>query len=120
MIDVDQCFLISEQMHKVFQRLKSDLIASGLPFYRIMQHTGLLRHLVIRAGTHTGQVMAHLSIASHRFDQHAEDLEKWKNLLHVREQDSNLRTLVTTLIITENNGLADAVLHPEATSHTAR
>lgn len=37
-VDVDQCFLVSQRMHDVFSYFKQALLASGLPIYRITTH----------------------------------------------------------------------------------
>lgn len=119
-VDIDQCFLVHPKMHTVFERMKQDLLDAWLPVYRIVQHTGLLRHMVIRMGIHTGQVLVNLSIASRRFLTHPEHKRiRDTLLLHWQEQHSML-WLVTTLIITENNGMADVVHPADATTTVVR
>lgn len=111
-IDVDQCFLTSQRMHTAYVYLKTALLASWLPMYRVKQHEGLFRHMVIRAWHHTGQIMIMLSIASRWFVDHEEDKHVWNDLLTSWENDEMFRELVTTLVILENNALADTVHHP--------
>lgn len=119
-VDIDQCFLVSERMHEVYMFLKESLLASWLPMYRVKQHHGLCRHMVIRSAHHTQQTMVMLSIASRWFVDHEEDARKRQELLTEWEQNSRLRSLLTTLVVIENNGLADTVHHPEVAVKTIR
>lgn len=91
--------------------LKNALLISGLPVYRIKTHEGLLRHMVIREGVHTGQMMVMLSIATQRLVQNPDGEKIWKALLQEWEQNSKIRAIVTSLVIITNNGMADIVHH---------
>jgi len=119
-VDIDQCFLVSERMHHVYLLLKDSLLASWLPMYRVKQHLWLFRHMVIRSGHHTQQTMVMLSIASRWFVDHEEDARKRQELLSEWEQNDELRSLLTTLVIIENNWLADTVHHPDVEVKTIR
>jgi 23S rRNA (uracil1939-C5)-methyltransferase len=119
-VDIDQCFLVSPRMHEVYTLLKASMIASGLPMYRVKQHEGLFRHMVIRSGHHSQQTMVLLSIASRWFVDHEEDKQQREALLKSREEDTHLRSLLTTLVIIENNGLADTVHNPQVEVKTIR
>lgn len=107
-------------MHDLFVYLKQQIASSGLPVYDVVTHQGLLRHLVIREGVHTGQLLVNLVIASQHFGVHAADKQKWDNLLANRKQDERLQDRLTTLVVTENNGLADVVNGPDIHSYTMR
>lgn len=76
--------------------------------------------MVIRSTHHTQQTMVMLSIASRWFVDHEEDARKRQELLTEWEQNSRLRSLLTTLVVIENNGLADTVHHPEVEVKTIR
>lgn len=110
-VDVDQCFLVTPQMHAVYQTIKRDLISSWLPVYRVKQHTGFLRHLVIRQWFHTGQLIVQFSVAGDRLRDHPVDEQIWLELLEQRTNDTMLHQQVTTCIVIDNNGLADIVHH---------
>jgi len=100
-------------MHEAYTLLKVALLESGLPMYRVKQHEGLFRHMVIRSGHHSGQTMVMLSIASRWFVDHTEDKKQRDALLHMWAEDSRFRSVITTLVLIENNGLADTVHHPQ-------
>ncbi len=47
-VDVEQCYLISPDLHAVYTHVKELFLASGLPVYDAKTHQGVLRHLVLR------------------------------------------------------------------------
>lgn len=108
-IDIDQCYLVSKDMHEVYAYIKGKLVDSGLPVHDAKTHKGLLRHMVIRAGVHTEQVLVNLSISTHHLVDHAADQEIWNTLLAEWKEDVWLQERVSSLVINENNGLADVV-----------
>ena len=108
-VDVDQCYLIDQDAHSVYAFFKEALRASGLPVYDVKQHQGFLRHMVIRRGTHTWHTIVYLSVATHHLMDHPEDRATREALLEQRKADKQLQEKVTTLLINENNGLADIV-----------
>lgn len=65
---------------------------------------------------HTGHVLVNCSIASAWFHDHPEDEQRRKQLITSRQEDAFLQERVSTLLITENNGLADSVFHPYVTT----
>lgn len=119
-IDIDHCFLISPEMHRVYERFKHDLIGSWLPVYRVKQHTWFLRHVVLRQGHHTGQLLVHLSVAADRLVDHPEDHTTRDALLATRKEDKDLQKLVTTCLVTDNNWRADVVQNQEVTTQPLR
>ena len=63
-VDVDSCGLISEKANQVFDYFKKLTLESGLPVYDQKTHQGFFRHLVIREGVNTQQMMLNLSVAN--------------------------------------------------------
>lgn len=110
-IDIDQCYLTDEKMRAVFTYCKELLKATGLPVYDQMRHDGVLRHLMIRQGKHTDQMMIILSIA----DQQA-SLRDMALLRTTLLEDTKLRELVTTAVLVVNNGLADIIYDRDSQS----
>lgn len=86
---------------------------SGLPVYDQMRHDGVLRHLMIRQGKHTGQIMIVLSIA----DQQC-SLRDVAALCTMLTQDQQLREMVSTAVLVINNGLADIIYDRDSQSQT--
>ena len=110
-IDIDQCYLTDEKMRAVFTYCKQILKTTWLPVYDQMRHDGVLRHLMIRQGKHTDQMMIILSVA----DQQA-SLRDMALLRTTLLEDVKLRELVTTAVLVVNNGLADIIYDRDSQS----
>jgi len=119
-VDVDQCYLVSDRMHAVYERLKWDLRDSGLPVYDAKRHDWFLRHLVVREWVRTNQLLVNMSIASAWFETHGEHQKIWDKLVSTWRKDEELMSLVTTLVLTHNNWLADIVRGKDSTLEVLR
>lgn len=60
-IDIQACYLISPAARKVYQALHSLLPQLGAEAYSPRHHTGYWRHLIIRQGFRTGDLMVHFN-----------------------------------------------------------
>lgn len=115
-LDIDQCYLISDRMHRVFALMKQYCKKSGLPVYDVKQHQWFRRHMVMREGVATEQIMVHLSVASEQL-QHIKDGKKLRqDFVQQIRQDATISELVTTVVVTNNNGLADIVTSDDVPS----
>ncbi|MDR0651030.1 MAG: methyltransferase domain-containing protein, partial [Candidatus Peribacteria bacterium] len=70
-------------------------------------HQGFFRHLVIREGVNTGQLMVNLSVCLANLNK--EQTNIWEDLLGKFKQENHLTEQITTFVITNNTGLADTV-----------
>lgn len=95
-------------MHEVFARCKLLCRQSGLPVYDQKIHTGVLRHLVIREGVHTQQILVNLVIADQKLIS-PEMHQQREKLQETLSKDKRMREHVHTFLVTYNNGLADIV-----------
>jgi hypothetical protein len=93
-------------------------LASGLPVYDQKTHQGFFRHLVIREGTHTQQLLVNLSVSEDQLDTKLR--AQRDQLLQTLEQDTFLRQEITTFVITSNRGLADTVKSQDSQTRTFR
>ncbi len=119
-IDIDQCYLVSGSMHALYKYLKQQLLDSKLPVHDVVTHQGLLRHMVMREGIHTEQILVNISIATQHFGAHPQDQKTWESLLSEWKKDPYLQEQITTLVITENNWLADIVHGQDTHTTTVR
>ncbi len=119
-VNVDQCYLVSEHMHSMFDRIKKDLKKSWLPVHDAKTHHGLLRHLMIREWVHTNHLLVNLSIASKHFDDHPKDQKIRKEVLKSWKSDKTLQDVITTFVLSENNGLADIFSWADTTHEIMR
>jgi 23S rRNA (uracil1939-C5)-methyltransferase len=67
-LDVDECFLQSPLSNRILQLVRRFALEKNLSFYSTLTHTGYLRHLVIREGKRTGDVMVNLVTSEERGD----------------------------------------------------
>lgn len=114
-IDIDQCYLTDAKMRAVFTHCKELIKSTGLPVYDQMRHEWVQRHLMIRQGKHTDQMMIILSIA----DQQA-SLRDIALLRSTLEHDDKLQSMVSTAVLVVNNGLADIIYDRDSKSEVLR
>lgn len=70
----------------------------------------------MREGVATEQIMVHLSVASEQL-QHIKDGKKLRqDFVQQIRQDATISELVTTVVVTNNNGLADIVTSDDVPS----
>ncbi len=100
-VTVDGCRLTDGDFRKILRATLDYFTELGTPFYRKLQHTGYLRHLLVRKAARTGQILVSLVTTS----QMDADLEGWKEtLLKLPLEGSFAGILHTT-----NDSLADVV-----------
>jgi hypothetical protein len=105
--------LISEKANQVFTYFKKLCLESGLPVYDQKTHQGFFRHLVLREGVNTHQMMINLSISNENLSDEKGETQLREQFLEKIKADSFLQDQVSTMIISYNNGLADVVNNPE-------
>ena len=100
-ISVNDCMLIDEDYKNILKASEKYFISSKLPFYHIMKRTGYLRHLVIRKGKNTGEILINLISTS----QDNPDLSEWiKILLNLK-----LKGRISGILHTTNDSFSDVV-----------
>ena len=95
-LDLQECHLQSELSVRLVNGVRAFAKEQGWTPWDIRRHTGFLRHLVIRQGTHTGDVLVNLVTSAHdaaRMETLAEHLQR-------------AFPEVTTLVNTINTGVA--------------
>ncbi len=75
-LDIQACYLISPALRKVYQALHQLIPTLGFPVYSTKSQTGFWRHLILREGFRTGDIMVHLNTT----DSHSPD---WQPILDV-------------------------------------
>lgn len=111
-VDISACGLISPKANQIFSHLKVLCKDSGLAVYDQKTHQGFFRHLVIREGVNTGQILVNLSVADNNLASH-EQTQLREHFLEKIKADPFLQEQVSTLVISYNNGLADIVRNSE-------
>lgn len=119
-VDISSCGLITEKANQVFYRLKTACKASGLPVYDQKTHQGFFRHLVIREGVNTGQLLVNLSVANDNLSDSKWETQLWEQFLSGLKADPFFQETISTFVISYNNGLADIVRNAETEIKTFR
>lgn len=63
-LDASDCMLVSEDYRRILKFTCEFFRAKNIPHYHIMSHSGVLRHLVLRRGINTGQILVNLVTTS--------------------------------------------------------
>jgi 23S rRNA (uracil-5-)-methyltransferase RumA len=117
-VDVESCGLISQKANQIFETIKKLCFESGLPVYDQKTHQGFFRHLVLREGVNTGQLMVNLSICLANLDK--VQTKAREALLETFKNDLDLKEQISTFVITYNEGLADTVKNEKSETKTFR
>ena len=59
-LTAEDCKLVHEDMTKILSCVWNYFRTREVPYYKKMQHTGYLRHLLLRRGVTTGEILVHI------------------------------------------------------------
>ena len=134
-VTVDDCRIIDEDFRKIIRTVLDFATARGLSFYHRVKHTGYLRHLLVRKGLSTGQILIALVTSSASMlsdDPEAEEgsvlqnaadedrlLEEVTDVLKQLDSDC-LKGEITGIIHIKNDSVADVVKCEEMTVLSGR
>lgn len=90
-LTASDCMLVHEDMNRILVCVLDYCREQGLEYYRKMQHTGYLRHLLLRRGEATGEILV--------------------NLVTTTQQDHDLTGLVRLLLNLQLKGKIVGILH---------
>ena len=99
---VEDCRIVDEDYRQILKATISYFRKHNLPFYHIMRREGYLRHLVLRKGKNTGDILVNL-VTTTQLDF---DLKEYCSLL----LDLSLDGRITGILHTENDSFSDAVI----------
>ena len=98
---VDGCMLVDSDFNTVLKESLAFFQDAELPYYRVVNHEGYLRNLVVRKGIHTDEIMVNIVTSS----QCEFDMSKFADMINGLELKGNVVSILHTI----NDGLADAV-----------
>ncbi|HIX60098.1 MAG TPA: 23S rRNA (uracil(1939)-C(5))-methyltransferase RlmD [Candidatus Blautia gallistercoris] len=104
-LTASDCKLVHEDMTRILCCVLEYFQKLGATYYRKMQHTGYLRHLLLRRGTGTGEILVHLITTT----QAEYDLEPLKEALLALPLEGEIVGIMHIL----NDSLADVVQSDE-------
>lgn len=100
-VTVDECQLVHPDFNKVLRATLDFCREKGYSFYHKKSHKGLLRHLIVRRGVRTGQLLVNLVTSTEPgFDE-----EGYRAVLNQLDLEHELVGILRTF----NDRLADAV-----------
>ena len=97
----DSCYIVDEDYKAILKATREYFLNLGFKFYHRMNHTGYLRHLLIRKARHTGEIMVALVTTSGQ----EFDLTEYKDLLLSLKLSGTIGSILHTL----NDSLSDVV-----------
>jgi len=101
-ITTDQCQLVEDDFNKVLAKTLAFCKEKGYPFYHKKSHKGLMRHLVIRKGEHTKELLINIITTT----QAEFDREAYVNAIEEIVLDNHH---IVGILHTENDSKSDAV-----------
>ncbi|MGN0335608.1 MAG: 23S rRNA (uracil(1939)-C(5))-methyltransferase RlmD [Lachnospiraceae bacterium] len=99
--DVSQCQIVDGDFRQILSATLDYFREAGIPFFQKMRHEGYLRHLLVRRGEKTGELLIDL-VTSSQMDV---DLDPWVKLLN----GLSLKGRIAGILHTWNDSLADVV-----------
>lgn len=96
-VDMERCIIQVEEADKMMANLKKELMDIGLQPYNEESHRGMLRHVVVRKGRATGEVMVVLVTNKHKFPQ------KDAAITLIRKLVPNVTSIVQNVNIEKTN-----------------
>lgn len=101
-VNTDDCNIVHQDFTIIRERVRSYFETHKLPFYHKRSHEGLLRHLVVRRASTTGEILVNL-VTSSQIDFNKEEFKN--ELIGI----DNLEGKIIGVIHTVNDGLGDVV-----------
>ena len=100
-ITVSDCKIIDNDYRKILTETVDYFKKTNLPYYRRMQHTGYLRHLVVRKAVKTKEILVNI-VTTSQIDY---DMSDFKDMLLGLELEGSFAGILHTI----NDSLADTV-----------
>ena len=104
-LTASDCKLVHEDMTKILSCVHEYFLKLNASYYKKMQHTGYLRHLLLRRGVTTGEILVHVITTS----QEEYDLEPLKSQLLALPLEGKIVGIMHII----NDSLSDVVQSDE-------
>ena len=117
-VTTENCRIVHPDFGKILEATREYFAERSVPFYKKLQHTGYLRHLLVRRAVKTGEILVDLVTSTQlewilegaepNTDAGKEEealLEGWAHLL----EELPLEGKLTGILHTQNDSLADVV-----------
>lgn len=106
-VTVDDCRIAERDFCLILKATLEFFETREIPFYHKMQHEGYLRHLLVRKGAKSGEILADLVTTTQTDWADAEEkvLQEWKEMLLALPLEGSIKGILHT----KNDSLADVV-----------
>lgn len=115
-LTVSDCLIMDEDYQKILMFTRDYFAERNIPYFHRMNHTGYLRHLLVRKAARTGEILVALVTST----QMKVDLEPWMDgILEMfgqcrddqkeMQNADNQKGIIHGILHIENDSLADAV-----------
>ena len=108
-IDVPDCRIADADFGAILSATRDFFAERGVPYYHRMRHEGILRHLLVRKASKTGEILVDLIAASGMQDLTEADGTPMPAAYAAMLQALPLRGTLTGVLYTKNDSAADAV-----------
>lgn len=105
-LNTDDCKLVHKDMTDILTCVREYFRERGASYYKKLQHVGYLRHLMLRRGVTTGEILVHLVTTS----QEEYDLESLKEQLLALPLEGKIVGIIHMI----NDSLSDVVQSDES------
>lgn len=118
-ITVDECKIVDKDYNLILSCVLEHFSQLGTPFYKKMKHSGCLRHLLVRKGTKTGEILiALVTTGSYEETDTVIGKDDLRNKLELdslieKLQNLSLEGKIVGILHTINDSLADVVKSDE-------
>lgn len=103
-VTVGECRIADEDFGRILKETLAFFREKEVPFYHKMQHSGYLRHLLVRKGTKTGEVLVGL-VTTSQAEPEQNLLAEWSE----RIRELSLKGTLAGILHIRNDSLADVV-----------
>ena len=107
-VQMEDCDIVSADYNMIVGYTVKFCKENNLPYYKKIQHTGLLRHLVIRQSYTSKELLINLVTSSQNIDDM--DLNGYVSGLLELETSGKLTGKIAGILHTTNDSMADAVI----------
>lgn len=109
-VTVDECRLVHPDF-RVILRLTLDYFSGrNITYFHRKLHTGFLRHLMVRRGVNSGQILVDIVTTTQMPEEEAKELLKaWSDVLLEAKKDGRITGEFAGILHTKNDILSDAV-----------
>lgn len=108
-VNTPQCQIVHPDMTAILSKTLVFFRQQKNSFYRKMQHTGCLRHLVVRRSFATGELLVNLVVTT----QEEVDTQGYVKALLELEESHELQGQFAGILLTKNDSLSDTVQSDE-------